>query len=183
MNEYIDVVDKNGNLTGKSELKSIIHQTGLYHHTAHVWFYTKTGQILLSQRSAKKTICPLMWDVSVAGHVDAGESIKQAAIRETKEEIGLNITEADLLKIGVFNCFQNYKNGIIDNEFHNTFIAELKVSLTHLNRQEEEVEALKLVDISTFKTLLAQSETNNHFVATNSDYYLTVLEHIQNKTA
>ncbi|GAA4237286.1 hypothetical protein GCM10022291_23700 [Postechiella marina] len=183
MDEFIDVVDKNGYPTGKSELKSVIHQTGLYHHTAHVWFYTKNGFVLLSQRSAKKTICPLMWDVSVAGHVDAGESIKQAAIRETKEEIGLNIIETDLHKIGVFNCFQNYKNGIIDNEFHNTFIAELKEPLANLKRQEEEVKALKLVNIATFKNLLAQSKTNNHFVATNSNYYLTVLQHIQNKTS
>ena len=38
MDEYIDIADKDGKLTGKSELKSIIHQKGHYHHTAHIWF-------------------------------------------------------------------------------------------------------------------------------------------------
>lgn len=180
MDEYIDVVDANGNPTGKSELKSIIHQKGYYHHTAHIWFYTKNGEILLSQRSAKKTICPLMWDVSVAGHVDTGETIKQAAIRETKEEIGLSISENDLKKMGVFECFQTYESGrIIDNEFHNTFICELKVAISQLTPQEEEVETLKLVSFKNFKELINTIENNgNHFIPSNKPYYELVLQNI-----
>lgn len=180
MDEYIDVVDANGNPTGKSELKSIIHQNGYYHHTSHVWFYTKDGNILLSQRSAKKTICPLMWDVSVAGHIDAGETAIQAAIRETKEEIGLHISENDLHKIGVFECFQSYENGIIDNEFHNTFITELKISLSELTPQEEEVEALKLVSFDIFEKLIKNIDNNgNHFVPSNKLYYELILQAIK----
>ncbi|WP_303315554.1 NUDIX domain-containing protein [Flavivirga abyssicola] len=179
MDEYIDIVTKEGKPTGKSELKSIIHQKGLYHNTAHIWFYTKKGAILLSQRSAKKTICPLMWDVSVAGHIDAGETIKQAAVRETKEEIGISISENDLKRIGVFECFQTYKNGIIDNEFHNTFICELKVPMSKLIPQEEEVEALKLVSFSNFKDLIKNIGNNdNHFVPSNKLYYELVLQNI-----
>lgn len=179
MDEFIDIIDKNGKPIGKSELKSVIHKKGLYHHTAHVWFYTSVGEVLLSQRSAKKTICPLLWDVSVAGHIDSGETIKQAAVRETKEEIGLTISESDLKKIGVFECFQKYKNGVIDNEFHNTFIAELKVSITELTPQLEEVEALKLVSFEVFNELIENAGTNNHFIASNKSYYTTVLQNIK----
>lgn len=179
MDEYIDIVNKEGVPTGKSELKSVIHQNGFYHNTAHVWLYTEQGDILLSQRSAKKTICSLMWDVSVAGHIDAGETIVSAAIRETKEEIGLEITEKDLKKIGVFECFQSYDNGIKDNEFHNTFIGELKIPLKELIIQEEEVEALKLVSFEQFKKLLKNIGFNgNHFVPSNKDYYQFVIESI-----
>ncbi len=179
MDEYIDIVDANGTPTGESKLKSIIHQKGYYHNTAHIWFYTKSGEVLLSQRSSKKTICPLMWDVSVAGHIDTGETIKQAAIRETKEEIGLSISENDLKKIGVFKCFQTYENGIIDNEFHNTFICELKVSISELTPQEEEVEALKLVSFTHFKDLINNIDNNNnHFVPSNKSYYKFILQNI-----
>ena len=179
MDELIDIVDIKGMFTGKSELKSVIHKKGLYHHTAHVWFFTSSGDILLSQRSAKKTICPLLWDVSVAGHVDSGETIKQAAIREISEEIGLSISDNDLTKTGVFECFQTYDNGIIDNEFHNTFITELKVPLTELIPQTEEVEALKLVPFVDFNELIKNSGVNNHFVASNKSYYKTVLQNIK----
>lgn len=178
MDEYIDIVDGNGNPIGKSELKSVIHKKGYYHNTAHVWFYTDSGEILLSQRSAKKTICPLLWDVSVAGHVDTGETIKQAAIRETKEEIGLTILESDLTKIDVFECFQTYENGIIDNEFHHTYIAKLKVFLSELTPQKDEVKSLKLISLDEFNQLIEKAGTNNHFVATNKSYYKTVLEKV-----
>lgn len=178
MDEYIDIVDKNAKPTGKSELKSVIHQKGYYHNTAHIWFYTNNGNILLSQRSAKKTICPLLWDVSVAGHIDAGESIKTGAIRETKEEIGLDVSENNLKKIGVFECFQSYDNGINDNEFHHTFICELKVPLSELIPQEEEVETLKLVSIKEFKSILNNIGANNHFVPSDKTYYEEVLKNI-----
>lgn len=179
MDELIDIVDASGNPTGETALKSVIHTKGFYHNTAHVWFYTKNGDILLAQRAASKTICPLLWDVSVAGHIDAGETITQAAVRETKEEIGLAILEQDLKKIGVFPCFQSYDNGIIDNEFHHTFMAELNVDINQLTPQIDEVEALKLVSFSTFQSLLNNSEANNHFVPSNRAYYTTIFNAIQ----
>lgn len=181
MEEYIDIVDQNGIPTGISAPKSEIHSKGHLHNTAHVWFFTSEGNILLQQRAASKTIYPLLWDVSVAGHIDAGETPKQAAVREAKEEIGLDISEAQLIKIGIFDCFQSYPNGIIDNEFHNTFIAEIKVNIEELTLQKEEVEAIKFVNLSEFKSLLNNSKTNKHFVQSNLKYYEFVLETIKAK--
>lgn len=177
--EMIDIATKEGTLTGHSVPKSEVHQKGLYHHTVHLWLYNYQHQILLQQRAASKAICPLLWDVSVAGHIDAGETQLQAAVRETKEEIGLVLSESDLKKIGMFKCFQSYPNGIIDNEFHNTYIAKLKAPLNDLIPQPEEVEDLKLVTFEEFETLLKNSETNNHFVASNRDYYHFVLNAIK----
>lgn len=179
MDTYLDIVNENGEPTGKSALKSDVHTKGYHHNTAHIWLYTNTGQILLQQRSAQKAICPLLWDVSVAGHVDAGETIIQAAIREAKEEIGLDLHEDHLQKIGVFKCFQRYANGMIDNEFHHTFIAELKVHIRSLTPQPTEVEALKLVSCKTFEDLLHKSGTNLHFVPSNLEYYKFVLQSIK----
>ena len=181
MEEYLDILTKDGNSLGKSYLKSEVHQKGYYHNTAHVWFYTNDGEILLQQRAATKIICPLLCDVSVAGHVDAGETVEQAAIRETNEEIGLKITINDLDKIGTFNCFQSYSNGIIDNEFHHTFISEVNVPIDDLVPQRNEVEALKLIDINEFYEKLDNSSSNNHFIASNRTYYETVINAIIKK--
>lgn len=180
--EYIDIVTKEGKPTGKNALKSEIHSKGYYHNTAHVWLYNDAGEILLQQRSLQKVICPGMWDVSVAGHVDSGETLNSGALRETKEEIGLDLQESDLKKIGVFECFQSYDNGIKDNEFHHTFIAKLHVKLQDLTPQIEEVEALKLVTFDEFELLLKESGTNDHFVPTNKAYYQKVLQAIKQET-
>ena len=145
--ELIDILTKEGNSTGRTALKSEVHSKGYYHNTAHIWFYTAEGEILLAQRSATKTLHPLLWDVSVAGHVDAGETVEEGAIREIKEEIGIKINKKQLQKIGVFPCFQTYENGIVDNEFHNTFIIKLNVDLNSVIIQEDEVESVKLISM------------------------------------
>ncbi len=176
--EIIDILTKEGTPTGKSCLKSEIHAKGYYHNTAHIWFYTKNGEILLAQRAANKTLHPLLWDVSVAGHVDSGESIEQGAIREIQEEIGLTITTNDLHKIGVFECFQSYSNGIVDNEFHNTYLVELKSHISQLTPQEDEVEALKLVTIEEFDKIIDYIGQDHHLVASNKNYYQQVLDAI-----
>lgn len=176
MDELIDIVDEHGNLTGKSARKSEIHSKGYYHNTAHLWLFTSEGKILLQQRAASKLICPLLWDVSVAGHIDAGESPEEGIIRETFEEIGLNLNENQLRKIGVFECFQIYDNGIIDNEFHHTFIAKTNFDILQFTPQKEEVEALKYITVDEFQELIFNIGRNNHFIASNKAYYQVVLK-------
>ncbi len=178
MEDLIDVLTKTGQPTGDIAPKVQVHQKGLYHNTAHIWFYTADGDILLQQRSATKTICPLLWDVSVAGHVDAGETVRQAAVREIREEIGAHISETELQKIGVFQCFNSYPNGLLDNEFHHTFIAKTKVKIEDFLPQETEVEALKYVSIAQFHDILKSIGKNNHFVPTNKTYYQFVIDRI-----
>lgn len=177
--EYIDIVTKEGKPTGEKALKSDIHSKGLYHNTAHVWLYTINGEVLLAQRAATKSVCPLLWDVSVAGHVDSGEFIAHAAIREVKEEIGLDLDTNEMKKIGVFDCFQCYPNGIIDNEFHHTFIAQLNVPIKKLMPQKGEVEDLKLVTLDAFQELINNIGKNNHFIPSNKSYYEFVLNSIK----
>lgn len=177
--EILDIVDQNGKPTGKTAPKPQVHKLGLYHNTIHLWLYTKEGEILLAQRSAKKAICPSMWDVSVAGHIDAGETFTKALTRECFEELGITVLEKNLTKIGVFECFQSYDNCIIDNEFHHVYISELKTEMNNFKLQEDEVDGVKLVSAEAFFQLLKDSETNNHFVASNYKYYEFVVSEIQ----
>ena len=179
MDEYIDIVTDTGEPTGKVALKSEAHKNGWFHNTIHLWLFTGKGEILLQQRSHRKAIYPLLWDVSAAGHIDAGESFETAAIRETHEELGLLLEPENLIKIGVNKHKTAYVNDtILDNEFHHVFIAELKVDITELTAQEEEVEDLKLVTFAQFKSLLKDSN-NNHFVKSNKTYYEFVLDKIR----
>lgn len=180
MDELIDIVDAKGNPTGKTALKSEIHKNGWYHNTIHLWLYNTKGEILLQQRSHKKAIYPLLWDVSVAGHIDAGETFIEAALRETKEEIGLQLNASDLQKIGTRLHQSEYKDGAIkDYEFHQVYISKTENAIYELTPQEDEVEALKFVSFSEFEELLKNSESNSHFIASNASYYQFVLDEIK----
>lgn len=179
--ELIDILTKEGKKTGQSCPKSEIHTKGYYHNTVHIWFYDSDGDILLAQRSAKKTLYPLLWDVSVAGHVDAGETLKEAAVREIKEESNFDVKKKYLKKIGVFECFKTYENGIIDNEFHHTYICNLLNAKGDLRPADGEVEGFKLVSNLEFFEILEAIGEDNHFVLGNDAYYQTVFDAILKK--
>ncbi|MBT8271790.1 MAG: NUDIX domain-containing protein [Flavobacteriaceae bacterium] len=181
MDEYIDLVNPEGKPLGKRVLKSDAHLNGWYHNTIHVWLYDKTGHVLLAQRSAAKLIFPLLWDVSAAGHVDAGEQIIHAAIREVDEELGLKLDKDVLNFVGVFKHEKEYDNGRIrDYEFHHAYIAPLKVGIGELRLQPGEVDGVKLVGPGEFMKLLEESPGNSHFVPTNASYYKLILDEISN---
>ncbi|OIQ30291.1 MAG: hydrolase [Bacteroidetes bacterium MedPE-SWsnd-G2] len=179
--EYLEILTTNGEFTGKSCLKSEIHKKGIFHPTVHIWLYTKNGEVLLQQRAKSKLICPNLWDVSAAGHIAFGESLIEGGLRELEEEIGVALTPNNLFKIGINKCMQTYDNGIIDNEFHHVYIAEFNSDISKLQLQEEEVQAVKLVTIPEFKSLLENSKQNSHFIESNRAYYEFVIEAIQKK--
>ena len=148
MDELIDIVDRKGNYTGKTCWKSEAHKYGYYHITAHVWLYTLDKKILLQKRALTKKVYPGIWDISVAGHVSAGEKIEIAAIREAKEEINFIIKPEKLHKIDIRRHKVTHRNGIIDNEFHHVFISELTDHIENLRIQKLEVDDVKLFDLT-----------------------------------
>jgi isopentenyl-diphosphate delta-isomerase len=181
MDELVDILDESGAHTGKSCLKSEAHLKGLFHPTAHIWFYTSDGKILFQKRGKDKKTFPLLWDVSVAGHIGAGEDIIEAAIREIEEEINLQISLSDLDKIGVFKSIQKHSETLLDKEFHHTFLCKLKVPLSALSKQQSEVEDLALFQLVDFKSKLNSGELEG-FVPHLPSYYHKIITELELRT-
>lgn len=76
--------------TGKTHVRGEKVPAGCYHLVVHVWIQNVKGEYLISQRSASRPTCPLMWEC-VGGSVVAGETSLEGAIREVKEEVGLDL--------------------------------------------------------------------------------------------
>lgn len=176
MDELLDILTPEGQSTGKTALKSEAHKNGWFHNTVHIWLFTSDKKVLLQKRAMTKKVFPGLWDISVAGHVSAGEKIIPSAIREVYEEIGLKIKADDLIKIGTRIHQVSHKNGIQDNEHHHVFIAELKAPISTLKIQEEEVDAIQLFDLSILKNT---SKTNNVLLSRFHDYYCAVYNKIE----
>ena len=86
MDELIDILTPDGKPTGKTALKSEAHKNGWFHATVHIWLFTSDEKILLQKRALTKKVFPGIWDISVAGHIGAGEEIIAGAKREIFEE-------------------------------------------------------------------------------------------------
>ena len=87
--EFFDIVDKNGEIIGKSSRKEAHGNPELMHRSVHVLILNKKGKLFLQKRASNKDIQPGKWDSSVGGHVGLGEEIIEAAKRETEEELGI----------------------------------------------------------------------------------------------
>lgn len=172
--EYIDILKKNGEPSGKITLKSEAHRLGLYHASVHIWFFTKNGELLLQKRAANKDTYPGLWDVSVAGHIATGESKENAALREIEEEIGLSVTTNDLQFIGTYLSEKMPHPGLFDNEFHHIFLALLPHPVTSLSLQKEEVSEVGLFHINDI-------EFSKKYVPHDKGYYDFVLSKIKDR--
>lgn len=174
-------MDMEGRPTGSCCLKSEAHRRGLLHPTVHVWFFTKDAKVLIQQRGRLKDTHPLLWDVSVAGHVGSGESVTLAAVREVREEIGLEIEESDLIPIGTFKAVHRISEDFVDAEFHHLFLCELRVPLTVLTKQKSEVETLELLSLIKFAEESWGMANPSKYVPHGTSYYKKVIKEIKNR--
>lgn len=144
MDEWIDILDGSGSKTGDVSLKSEAHRLGLWHRCFHcwvVWVDESGGAHLLAQRRAfGKDTWPGWIDVSVAGHLGAGEEPLDGR-REIEEEIGLSVSPERLVPLGVRRVEHEIPQGL-DREFHDVFLLFDGTPPERLPRQKEEVDAL-----------------------------------------
>ena len=176
MEEFVDIWDSEGQPTGKSCLKDEAHQKGWFHPTVHIWFYTTSPALLFQKRSLSKQTFPGLWDVSVAGHVSAGESIIEAALREVKEEIGLGIQSQDLQLIDIRKNTNRFENGIIDSEFQHVFLVKLETDVFHLNIQDSEVDAVRLFTFEELKNCMLHKPSQYSIVPADMSYYQFMMD-------
>lgn len=96
--ELFDIIDEQDQVIG-SEMRSKVHQLGLWHRGAHVLLFTRDDKLIVQQRAKNKSQSPLAFDCSVSEHVLAGETYFDAAIRGLEEELGItDITIQPLIK-------------------------------------------------------------------------------------
>ncbi len=110
------------------------------------------GRYLLVQEAKPHVYGLWNWP---AGHVDEGETLAQAAIREAKEEVGLDvkILNQELLFIG-----QGNKKGHVVHSFYGEIIGG------KLNFQKNELLDAKWFSVNEIKKLDKAGKTRNPWV-------------------
>ncbi len=173
--ELIDIYSKNNHSLGIKKMKSAAHKKGLWHRSAHIWIYTSRGEILLQLRSSNKKMYPTRWDISAAGHVVAGEEPISAAIRELKEEIGLDVAQENLEFFEIRKIQATYRN-IINNEFVYVYFLKFDGDVEELTLQEDEVSEIQFISIDKVKEDLKTSP--NKYVP-HGEYWFDVIKKVK----
>src|SRR2546425_9138230 len=91
--EIFDVVNEQDEVIGRQS-RSEVHRLGLQHRAVHVLVFNARGQVFLQKRSLTKDRQPGLWDSSASGHLAFGEDYDACAVRELREELGLELSAA-----------------------------------------------------------------------------------------
>ena len=150
--ELFDVIDENDQVIGQ-EMRSIVHQLGLWHRGAHVLLFTQDDRLLVQQRSKNKTQSPLAYDCSVSEHVTAGESYHEAALRGLSEELGL--TGIEITPLVKFKM--NY--GPNDNEISELYKGTIDPTI--VQHDPVEIERIDYYSLDELQEILG--DENNNF--------------------
>lgn len=94
--EVFDVVDEQDQVV-EQRTRGEVHRLGLRHRAVHLFVFNRRGEVFLQQRSHLKDVSPLAWDSSAAGHLDSGEDYATAAVRELREELGIEAAATEFL--------------------------------------------------------------------------------------
>lgn len=89
--EWLPIVDASGNCVGRARRREAHGNPALMHPVVHCLVRDARDGLLLQLRSHTKDVQPGKWDTSVGGHVDFGESVEQAIVREIREELGVAV--------------------------------------------------------------------------------------------
>jgi isopentenyldiphosphate isomerase len=166
--EYINIYNEKGEPLGK-KLREEVHDKGFWHKAVHIWIINKKGELLIQKRSPLVINNPNKWDISVAGHIPAGEDNLTAAVRETREEIGLSFPPEEFIYIGTVEQISS-RNNYINKEINPVYIVKMDSGLDKIKKQEEEVVEVRFIS----KKELQQSINNNDnsFVMHPEEYKL-----------
>jgi len=175
MKEIIDELNENGEVIGAID-KDIAHKEGRLHKSIHLWIINDDGEVLLQYRCGDKRLYPNTWDVSVGGHVSTKENSVDALVRETKEELGIDLDLGNVEYFGTIHERLKYDD-IDSNELVDVFVAKQNIDNDDIKLQKEEVAGTKWVNIEELFCLME----NNHLLPHDEEYskmreYLTKLK-------
>lgn len=156
--ELIEIVDEKGNFTGQIMDKEEAHDKNLLHNEVAIFIINDKRQVLLQKRSANKRFNPNKWALC-AGHVDKGETLEVAALREIKEEIGIDININNLIAFG------EREFSIKPSNSHITYFYYIKSNLNEneFTIQTEELSEVKWFDIEKIISMIKEKDNPTVF--------------------
>ncbi len=160
--EIWDILDEEGNKTGRTMQKGEKVPKGYYHTGADIWFINSENKILIQKRSPLKRQSPNVWAMT-GGSVVKGETSLQTIERETLEELGIQIN------IEKVQFIKHYKTGEI---WLDTYLVKQDINLKDIVMKEDEVSEVKWATYEEIEELVKQ----NQFLENRWEYVKEIIK-------
>jgi len=150
---------------------------------AHCWVIEPAlRKVLVQKRSLQDGCYSGLLDISLAGHVDEGETPYEAIVREGKEEGGFDLAKFinHRPKKIIFSERASFNHKpFLHNQQAFVFIATLRLDkiMNIKSNDSGEVESFKLIDFEYFKK--AVISRNRQFAPHPKSYYSEVIKSIE----
>lgn len=145
--ELFDLYDSERNKTGQTMERGTPIPKGCYRMVVHVCVFGSNGKMLIQRRQPFKRSWSGMWDLTVGGSSVSGDTSLAAAIRETSEEIGVQLAPYELKRVLTIQT---------ESIFDDIYIVQKDLDETALTLQYEEVEQVKWADIAEIKSMIKE---------------------------
>lgn len=167
--ELLRVVDEDGNNTNEVLEREEIHDLGKLHNEVTIYIINNNREVLLQRRSKKRRFCPNKLGV-IAGHVSSSESPFLCAIREVKEEVGLDTKD-------IYELSSKY---LVLEDYNNHFMYPYYV-ISDLREedfvvQKEEVSYVKWYKIDDVIKMILKGDKNVVFKREEINLFMMLLD-------
>lgn len=176
MEELIDVVDYYGVKTGIVKPKSMVIKDGDYHRAISILIMNSDDEILFQKRSAIKKVYPNLWSMFLKGHIKSGETVKDASIREIKEEIGVDVLPSELEYLYTIRDEKQVADGV-EKILFDTFLLVKDIALADIKLNDE----VSNVQFVTKDDAIYLIESNNPLLVPNKEDYSIMLKYLKEK--
>lgn len=155
--EFIDVLDERRNKVGIVRNRELVYKNGDWHKTVHIWIINSKNELLIQKRAKDKQTFPNLWAISIAGHVISGETSIEAALREIKEEIDVDVNPNDLKLIFTIKRIQEYKNGFL-HVHDDVYLFKYDLDLYNTKIQKEELTDIRFINYKELEEKLINKD-------------------------
>lgn len=132
--DHVVLLSPNGTPAGTAIKREVHHANTPLHLAVSCYVVRGDGQVLLTQRAAKKLTFPGLWTNACCGHPRPDEPLASAVRRHMEHEIGVSPT-ALRLALPDF-AYRAEMSGLVEHELCPVFVAEVSDSAVELNPAE-----------------------------------------------
>ncbi len=158
--EIWDLYDARGKKTGQTMLRGEEVPSGLYHLAVHIWPINDRGEYLIQQRAPTVQWSPNLW-ATTGGSAISGEDALTAALRELREELGVDAAPQELSLLAHLRR---------SNSFCSVFTLRLNCEASAFTLQKEEVSAVRWCSQAQIQRMVADNAFYNY-----GDFYFRML--------